>query len=71
MERETPLGMPACNSKRIGWLVGQDFANIITQHEKKKSNITLSCFVRSQWKIYFKAVIEFRCKLLDYILITG
>ena len=64
------LGVPVCNSKRIGWLVGQDFANIITQHEKK-SNITQIYFVRSQWRNYFKAVIEFRCKLLDYILITG
>lgn len=37
MEKEKPLGMPVCNSKRIGWLVGQDFANIITQHGKKRA----------------------------------
>lgn len=43
---------------------------IIAQHEYGSKG-TQAYFLRSPWRTYFKGVIEFRCKLQDYILIAG
>jgi hypothetical protein len=51
-------------------MVDPELATVITQHENR-NKIAHSYFIKSQWRTYFKALIEFRCKLLDYILIAG
>lgn len=50
------LGVSLGNNKRIGGVLDQDFASIISQHENK-NKVTQSYFKRIPWRTYFKAVI--------------
>jgi hypothetical protein len=44
---------------------------MIIAYNKYRNEQTETYSLRSQRRAYFKVVIEFRCKLLDYILIAG